>query len=88
MEMATLHRLFPGRVDVAVGHGVQDWMAQVGARADSPMTLLREYLAAIHFRHHVLPLKACEPTVNRPERNGCALASGRRAHRAVKYGSG
>src|SRR3954454_10630928 len=26
MEMAALHRLFPGRVDLAVGHGVQDWM--------------------------------------------------------------
>jgi alkanesulfonate monooxygenase SsuD/methylene tetrahydromethanopterin reductase-like flavin-dependent oxidoreductase (luciferase family) len=47
MEMATLHRLFPGRVDIAVGHGVQDWMAQIGARVDSPMTLLREHLAAL-----------------------------------------
>jgi alkanesulfonate monooxygenase SsuD/methylene tetrahydromethanopterin reductase-like flavin-dependent oxidoreductase (luciferase family) len=47
MEIATLHRLFPSRVDVGVGHGVQDWMAQVGAGADSPMTLLREYLAAL-----------------------------------------
>ena len=47
MELATLHRLFPGRVTVGVGHGVQDWMAQVGARAESPMTLLREYLTAL-----------------------------------------
>jgi alkanesulfonate monooxygenase SsuD/methylene tetrahydromethanopterin reductase-like flavin-dependent oxidoreductase (luciferase family) len=47
MEMATLHRLFPRRVDIGVGHGVQDWMAQVGARADSPMTLLREHLTAL-----------------------------------------
>ncbi|MFD4632380.1 LLM class flavin-dependent oxidoreductase [Streptomyces sp. NPDC058284] len=44
METATLHRLFPGRVMVGVGHGVQDWMGQVGARAESPMTLLREHL--------------------------------------------
>ncbi|HEY8474501.1 MAG TPA: LLM class flavin-dependent oxidoreductase [Natronosporangium sp.] len=47
MEVATLHRLFPGRVDVAVGHGVQDWMAQVGARVDSPLALLREHLVAL-----------------------------------------
>ncbi|MEY2246778.1 LLM class flavin-dependent oxidoreductase, partial [Streptomyces sp. BF23-18] len=47
MEAATLHRLFPGRAVVAVGHGVQDWMGQVGARAESPMTLLREHLDAL-----------------------------------------
>ncbi|GIF14157.1 LLM class flavin-dependent oxidoreductase [Actinoplanes teichomyceticus] len=47
MEVATLHRLFPGRVHIGVGHGVQDWMAQVGARAESPMTLLREYVTAL-----------------------------------------
>jgi alkanesulfonate monooxygenase SsuD/methylene tetrahydromethanopterin reductase-like flavin-dependent oxidoreductase (luciferase family) len=47
MEVATLHRMFPGRLSVGVGHGVQEWMAQVGARADSPMTLLREYLTAL-----------------------------------------
>ncbi|MGW0573257.1 LLM class flavin-dependent oxidoreductase [Streptomyces tauricus] len=47
MEAATLHRLFPGRPVLGVGHGVQDWMGQVGARAESPVTLLREYLAAL-----------------------------------------
>lgn len=47
MEIATLHRLFPGRAIVGVGHGVQDWMGQVGARAESPVTLLREYLVAL-----------------------------------------
>jgi len=47
MELATMHRLFPGRLRVAVGHGVQDWMAQVGARVESPMTLLREYVTAL-----------------------------------------
>ncbi|RBQ14858.1 LLM class flavin-dependent oxidoreductase [Spongiactinospora rosea] len=47
METATLHRLFPGRAKLAVGHGVQDWMAQVGARAESPMTLLTEHLSAM-----------------------------------------
>jgi alkanesulfonate monooxygenase SsuD/methylene tetrahydromethanopterin reductase-like flavin-dependent oxidoreductase (luciferase family) len=47
MEIATLCRLFPGRVDIGVGHGVQSWMAQVGARVQSPLTLLREYLTAL-----------------------------------------
>lgn len=47
MELATLHRLFPDRVLIAVGHGAQDWMQQVGARVDSPVTLLREYLTAL-----------------------------------------
>ena len=47
MESAALQRLFPGRVTVGVGHGVQHWMGQVGARADSPLTLLGEYLSAL-----------------------------------------
>ncbi|MFE0427488.1 LLM class flavin-dependent oxidoreductase, partial [Streptomyces sp. NPDC058953] len=47
MEAATLHRLFPGRVILGVGHGVQPWMEQVGARVASPVTLLHEYLDAL-----------------------------------------
>ncbi|WP_320778778.1 LLM class flavin-dependent oxidoreductase [Streptomyces sp. CRN 30] len=47
MEAATLHRMFPGRATLAVGHGVQDWMGQVGVRAASPLTLLREHLLAL-----------------------------------------
>jgi alkanesulfonate monooxygenase SsuD/methylene tetrahydromethanopterin reductase-like flavin-dependent oxidoreductase (luciferase family) len=47
MEIATLDQMFPGRLMPGVGHGVQEWMAQVGARAESPMTLLREYLTAL-----------------------------------------
>nr|BFE62425.1 LLM class flavin-dependent oxidoreductase [Dactylosporangium thailandense] len=47
METATLLRMFPGRASIAVGHGVQDWMGQVGVRAESPMTLLREYTLAL-----------------------------------------
>lgn len=42
-----LHRLFPGRVTIGVGHGIQSWMQQAGAAVESPMTLLREYLAAL-----------------------------------------
>jgi alkanesulfonate monooxygenase SsuD/methylene tetrahydromethanopterin reductase-like flavin-dependent oxidoreductase (luciferase family) len=47
MEAATLHRLFPNRVVLTLGHGVQDWMGQVGARVRSPLTLLREYVEAL-----------------------------------------
>jgi alkanesulfonate monooxygenase SsuD/methylene tetrahydromethanopterin reductase-like flavin-dependent oxidoreductase (luciferase family) len=47
MEAATLHRMFPGRVSLGIGHGVQDWMGQVGARPASPLTLLREYTLAL-----------------------------------------
>jgi alkanesulfonate monooxygenase SsuD/methylene tetrahydromethanopterin reductase-like flavin-dependent oxidoreductase (luciferase family) len=47
MEIATLDRIHPGRLTIAVGHGVQEWMEQVGARAKSPLTLMREYLIAL-----------------------------------------
>ncbi|MXM65117.1 LLM class flavin-dependent oxidoreductase [Streptomyces sp. HUCO-GS316] len=47
MEAASLYRMFPGRAVLGVGHGVQDWMGQVGARAESPVTLLREHLLAL-----------------------------------------
>ena len=47
MEIATLQRLFPSRVIAGIGHGVQEWMGQVGARPESPMTLLREYTTAL-----------------------------------------
>jgi alkanesulfonate monooxygenase SsuD/methylene tetrahydromethanopterin reductase-like flavin-dependent oxidoreductase (luciferase family) len=52
MEIATLHRLFPGRVRFGAGHGVQDWMSQVGASVESPLTLLREHLAALRALLH------------------------------------
>jgi alkanesulfonate monooxygenase SsuD/methylene tetrahydromethanopterin reductase-like flavin-dependent oxidoreductase (luciferase family) len=48
MEIATMARLFPGRLTAGIGHGVLDWMSQVGARVESPMTLLREYTAALY----------------------------------------
>ncbi|WP_063043968.1 LLM class flavin-dependent oxidoreductase [Nocardia pseudovaccinii] len=47
MEVAALLRLYPGRVIPGFGHGVQDWMGQIGARVESPMTLLREHLVAL-----------------------------------------
>jgi alkanesulfonate monooxygenase SsuD/methylene tetrahydromethanopterin reductase-like flavin-dependent oxidoreductase (luciferase family) len=47
MELATLCRAFPGRFRFGLGHGVQDWMEQIGARPASPLTLLHDYLVAV-----------------------------------------
>lgn len=47
MEIATLARMFPGRLVPGVGHGVQRWMAQTGSRVASPLTLMREYVPAL-----------------------------------------
>jgi alkanesulfonate monooxygenase SsuD/methylene tetrahydromethanopterin reductase-like flavin-dependent oxidoreductase (luciferase family) len=47
MEVASLARMFPDRAVIGVGHGVISWMGQVGAKAASPLTLLREYTTAL-----------------------------------------
>ena len=47
MEIATVARMFPGRFLPGLGHGILEWMAQAGAAVASPMTLLREYTAAV-----------------------------------------
>jgi 5,10-methylenetetrahydromethanopterin reductase len=47
MEASTLVELFPGRVVLGVGHGMPDWMRQVGAWPDSFLTLLEEHLDAL-----------------------------------------
>lgn len=47
MELSALAHLAPGRVIAGLGHGVLDWMGQVGTRAQSPLTLLREYTTAV-----------------------------------------
>lgn len=47
MEVATLARMFPERLVAGIGHGVQPWMEQAGARVASPLTLLREHADAL-----------------------------------------
>ena len=47
MEVATIERMFPGRLLPGFGHGVQDWMRQVGAKAASPLTLMQEQVPAL-----------------------------------------
>jgi 5,10-methylenetetrahydromethanopterin reductase len=47
MEIATLERLAPGRLIAGIGHGVQAWMEQMGARPASPLTTLDEVLTVV-----------------------------------------
>lgn len=47
MEIATVAELAPGRLHAGLGHGVQDWMAQIHERVDSPLTLLEETFDAV-----------------------------------------
>ncbi|MGL1138597.1 LLM class flavin-dependent oxidoreductase, partial [Vibrio parahaemolyticus] len=43
----TIERMFPERLLPGFGHGVQDWMRQIGAKAASPLTLMQEQLPAL-----------------------------------------
>lgn len=47
LEAATLAELFPGRVDIGIGHGMPGWMRQVGAWPASPLTMLGEHLDTV-----------------------------------------
>jgi alkanesulfonate monooxygenase SsuD/methylene tetrahydromethanopterin reductase-like flavin-dependent oxidoreductase (luciferase family) len=47
MEIATLALMFPGRVRVGIGHGVQSRMRQAGVAVASPLTLMREYVVTL-----------------------------------------
>jgi alkanesulfonate monooxygenase SsuD/methylene tetrahydromethanopterin reductase-like flavin-dependent oxidoreductase (luciferase family) len=47
MEIATLANLAPGRLIAGIGHGVQHWMAQMGARPTSPLAMLEEVLTVV-----------------------------------------
>jgi alkanesulfonate monooxygenase SsuD/methylene tetrahydromethanopterin reductase-like flavin-dependent oxidoreductase (luciferase family) len=47
MEFATLSRLAPGRFHAGIGHGVQEWMGQMGARPASPLTAFDETVRAV-----------------------------------------
>jgi 5,10-methylenetetrahydromethanopterin reductase len=47
MELATLARAYPGRLVGGLGHGVAEWMRQVGAEAGSKLALLEESIVAV-----------------------------------------
>jgi alkanesulfonate monooxygenase SsuD/methylene tetrahydromethanopterin reductase-like flavin-dependent oxidoreductase (luciferase family) len=52
MELATLARTFPGRLHVGLGHGVADWLRQVGAMPASQLKALEETTIAIRDLLH------------------------------------
>jgi alkanesulfonate monooxygenase SsuD/methylene tetrahydromethanopterin reductase-like flavin-dependent oxidoreductase (luciferase family) len=47
MEVAALARLHPGRFIAGFGHGLREWMEQVGAAVGSPLALMEEYVTAV-----------------------------------------
>ncbi|MFI9584302.1 LLM class flavin-dependent oxidoreductase [Streptomyces sp. NPDC052236] len=47
MELATLARMFPGRLVAGIGHGVAEWMASAGVAARSPLALLEETITSV-----------------------------------------
>ena len=47
LEAATLAEIYPGRLTLGIGHGMPDWMRQVGAWPASPLTLLQETLDTV-----------------------------------------
>lgn len=47
MEVASLAKMFPGRITIGLGHGVVSWMRQVGAWPASALTLMRETTEAV-----------------------------------------
>ena len=47
MELAALARMFPGRVLPGFGHGIADWMRQVGAFPESQLAALGETVGAV-----------------------------------------
>jgi 5,10-methylenetetrahydromethanopterin reductase len=47
MEITTLARIFPGRFIPGFGHGVDSWMAQIGAASKPSLKALRETVTAV-----------------------------------------
>ena len=47
MEVATLARMHPGRFHMGVGHGLPEWLSQVGSRPASLMAALEEVTVAL-----------------------------------------
>jgi alkanesulfonate monooxygenase SsuD/methylene tetrahydromethanopterin reductase-like flavin-dependent oxidoreductase (luciferase family) len=47
MELATMSRLYPGRVHAGVGLGVPAWLDQMGIRPRSPLSAMRECIVNV-----------------------------------------
>jgi 5,10-methylenetetrahydromethanopterin reductase len=66
MELATLARAYPGRLVAGLGHGVAEWMRQVGAEAGSKLALLEETIVAVRglLGGETVTMKGREVTVD------------------------
>jgi 5,10-methylenetetrahydromethanopterin reductase len=49
MEIATLGHMFPGRLSIAFGHGVEAWMKQIDARPEKRLGALGEIVTAVRM---------------------------------------
>jgi 5,10-methylenetetrahydromethanopterin reductase len=47
MELAVLARVHPGRLVAGLGHGVTQWMEQLGVKPKSPLAMLEETIVAV-----------------------------------------
>ncbi len=67
MEIATLCNIAPGRFRPGIGHGVQEWMAQMGARTPSPLTTLDETITVVKklLRGDEVTFAGCEVEFDR-----------------------
>ncbi|WP_337062973.1 LLM class flavin-dependent oxidoreductase [Kineococcus sp. G2] len=61
MEVATLAQLFPGRLDVGLGHGMPAWMRSVGQWPASPLALLEQQFGVLA---DLLRGRACDATAS------------------------
>jgi 5,10-methylenetetrahydromethanopterin reductase len=58
LEVATLAELFPGRLQVGIGHGMPAWLRQTGSWPASPLAMLAENLDLIRGLLHGATLSA------------------------------
>jgi 5,10-methylenetetrahydromethanopterin reductase len=47
MELATLAGIGPGRIVPGIGHGLPEWMDQIGARSTTPLATLEETISSV-----------------------------------------
>ena len=52
LEAGTLAELHPGRLLLGIGHGMPEWMRQIGVWPKSPLTLLEETTGAVRALLH------------------------------------
>lgn len=47
MELATLAQLYPGRLDIGIGHGMPTWLSSVGSWPERPLSYLESHVGAL-----------------------------------------